>query len=152
MDADERRRSILELFTLPPIPEQGRDRLVGVAMALFYFHGITPIGLDRILAEAGVSKTTFYKHFETKDDLLIAVQRTAGDRRSVYGAPHAAMPPSTWTRRTSAPTGIDTDCGIDRFESQSSRRPPLRTIALRPLAARSGSTRANGTPFTSTSP
>jgi len=75
MDPDERRRNILELFTLPPIPEQGRDRLVGVAMALFYFHGITPIGLDRILAEAGVSKTTFYKHFESKDDLVVAAIR-----------------------------------------------------------------------------
>jgi len=75
MDSDERRRRILDLFTLPPIPEQGRDRLVGVAMALFYFHGITPIGLDRILAEAGVSKTTFYKHFESKDDLVVATIR-----------------------------------------------------------------------------
>jgi AcrR family transcriptional regulator len=44
-------------------------------MTLFYFHGITPIGLDRILAEAGVSKTTFYKHFESKDDLVVATIR-----------------------------------------------------------------------------
>tara|TARA_R110002096_G_scaffold79532_10_gene186818 strand:- start:18914 stop:19540 length:627 start_codon:yes stop_codon:yes gene_type:complete len=65
-------RTVLELFTLPPIPKQGRGRLVGVAMALFYYHGITPIGLDRILAEADVSKTTFYKHFESKDELVVA--------------------------------------------------------------------------------
>ncbi len=72
MNPEDRERTVLELFTLPTIPEQGRDRLVGVAMALFYFHGISPIGLDRILAEAGVSKTTFYKHFETKDELVVA--------------------------------------------------------------------------------
>ena len=57
---------------MPVIPAQGRDRLVGIAMSLFYFHGISPIGLDRILAEAGVSKTTFYKHFESKDELVVA--------------------------------------------------------------------------------
>ncbi len=72
MSPTERERAILELFTLPPIAAQGRDRLVGVAMGLFYFHGISPIGLDRILAEAGVSKTTFYKHFESKDELVVA--------------------------------------------------------------------------------
>ena len=72
MNSHERQRTVLDLFILPSIPEQGRDRLVGVAMALFYFHGISPIGLDRILAEAGVSKTTFYKHFESKDELVVA--------------------------------------------------------------------------------
>ena len=72
MNSHERHRTVLDLFNLPSIPEQGRDRLVGVAMALFYFHGISPIGLDRILAEAGVSKTTFYKHFESKDELVVA--------------------------------------------------------------------------------
>jgi AcrR family transcriptional regulator len=72
MESKEHRASILELFTLPDIPKQGRERLVGVAMALFYFHGISPIGLDRILSEAGVSKTTFYKHFESKDELVVA--------------------------------------------------------------------------------
>ena len=72
MNPENRERTVLELFTLPTIPEQGRDRLVGVAMALFYYHGISPIGLDRILAETGVSKTTFYKHFESKDELVVA--------------------------------------------------------------------------------
>jgi AcrR family transcriptional regulator len=72
MNPKDRERAVLELFTLPAIPEQGRGRLVGVAMALFYYHGISPVGLDRILAETGVSKTTFYKHFESKDELVVA--------------------------------------------------------------------------------
>jgi AcrR family transcriptional regulator len=72
MTLEERSRAVLELFTLPTPPKQGRDRLIGVAMTLFYFHGINPIGLDRILAETGVSKTTFYKHFESKDELVVA--------------------------------------------------------------------------------
>lgn len=88
MAPDQDSRAILELFTLPAIPAQGRGRLVGVAMALFYFHGITPIGLDRILAETGVSKTTFYKHFESKDELVVATidMRDAWQMKAWAGA------------------------------------------------------------------
>jgi AcrR family transcriptional regulator len=39
---------------------------------LFYSHGFQAVGVDQILATAGVGKTTFYKHFESKDDLLVA--------------------------------------------------------------------------------
>lgn len=43
------------------------------AAALFYTHGFHEVGLDRIIEEVGVTKTTFYNHFESKDDLIIAV-------------------------------------------------------------------------------
>lgn len=49
-----------------------RDRLVGTATALFYGHGIHAVGIDRIIAEAGVAKATFYHHFPTKDALVAA--------------------------------------------------------------------------------
>lgn len=68
----EIRSQVCELLRLPEIPAQGRERLVGVAMHLFYRHGIHAVGLDWILAEAGVSKTTFYKHFKSKDELVVA--------------------------------------------------------------------------------
>lgn len=41
-------------------------------MHLFYAHGINAIGLDRLLDEAGISKTAFYKHFDSKEDLVVA--------------------------------------------------------------------------------
>lgn len=63
---------VCQLFALPEPPARGRGRLVGVAMRLFYAHGINAIGLDRLLEEAGVSKTAFYKHFESKEDLVVA--------------------------------------------------------------------------------
>lgn len=50
-----------------------RDRLIETAMTLFYQQGFHAIGLDRILDEVGVTKTTFYNHFESKDDLILAV-------------------------------------------------------------------------------
>jgi AcrR family transcriptional regulator len=40
---------------------------------LFYAHGFHAVGLDRILEEVGVTKTTFYNHFESKDALIVAI-------------------------------------------------------------------------------
>lgn len=65
-------RSIPELLGLSPPAKNGRERLVAVAIELFYRHGFNAVGVDRILAVAGVTKTTFYKHFEGKDDLMVA--------------------------------------------------------------------------------
>jgi len=50
-----------------------RERLVKSAHDLFYRHGFHTTGLDQILDEVGVTKTTFYNHFESKDDLVLAV-------------------------------------------------------------------------------
>ncbi len=49
-----------------------KDHLVKVARDLFYQHGFHAVGIDRILAEANVSKTTLYKHFKSKDFLVVA--------------------------------------------------------------------------------
>jgi len=50
-----------------------RQRLVETAERLFYAHGIHSVGIDRIIAEAGVAKMTLYNHFSSKDDLILAV-------------------------------------------------------------------------------
>lgn len=50
-----------------------RQRLIEVAGSLFYQHGFQAVGLDRVLDEVGISKTALYKHFDSKDDLIIAV-------------------------------------------------------------------------------
>jgi AcrR family transcriptional regulator len=49
-----------------------RERILATAFALFYAHGIRGVGIDRIIAESGVAKATFYKHFPAKDDLVLA--------------------------------------------------------------------------------
>ena len=72
MTCDERFEAINRKLAFPPVAKQGRDRLIGVSINLFYRFGINAVGLDRVLQEAGVSKTTFYKHFECKDDLVVA--------------------------------------------------------------------------------
>ena len=67
-----RRKSVTELLGVPDAPRTGRERLVATAIELFYRHGFGAVGIDRVIAEAGVTKTTFYKHFEGKDDLMVA--------------------------------------------------------------------------------
>ncbi len=69
-------KSVAELFGLPDPPKTGRERLIATAVDLFYRNGFGAVGIDQIIDSAGVTKTTFYKHFESKDDLMVAaVQR-----------------------------------------------------------------------------
>ncbi|MBI1247234.1 TetR family transcriptional regulator [bacterium] len=49
-----------------------RDRLVEAASSRFYRDGFRNVGIDQILSDVGISKTAFYKHFQSKDDLLLA--------------------------------------------------------------------------------
>ncbi|MGL4238818.1 TetR/AcrR family transcriptional regulator, partial [Tabrizicola sp.] len=50
-----------------------RDRILKVAWKLFYEHSFRAIGIDRIIAEAGVAKQSFYNHFRSKDELIVAL-------------------------------------------------------------------------------
>jgi len=49
-----------------------RDRIVDTAYDLFSRHGIRAVGVDRIVAESGVAKMSLYRHFDSKDDLVLA--------------------------------------------------------------------------------
>ena len=55
-----------------PAASPARRRLLDTATRLFYEGGIHAVGIDRIIAEAGVAKATFYNHFPSKDDLVVA--------------------------------------------------------------------------------
>jgi AcrR family transcriptional regulator len=68
-------KSAAELFGVREPPKNAKDRLLDTAIDLFYANGVNAIGLDAILDETGVTKTTFYKHFESKEDLVIAALR-----------------------------------------------------------------------------
>ena len=56
-------------------PSEARQRLLETADRLFYRHGVRAVGIDTVIAEAGVAKMTLYNHFPTKDDLIVAVLR-----------------------------------------------------------------------------
>ncbi|MFI9507719.1 TetR/AcrR family transcriptional regulator [Nocardia sp. NPDC052566] len=52
---------------------QAKQRLLTTAEELFYAEGIRAVGLDRLLQESGVGRASFYRHFASKDDLVVAV-------------------------------------------------------------------------------
>ncbi|MES0827753.1 TetR/AcrR family transcriptional regulator [Ruegeria sp. SCP11] len=49
-----------------------RDELVRKALQVFYRDGFHATGMDKLVVETGVSKTSMYKHFRTKEDLILA--------------------------------------------------------------------------------
>lgn len=56
-----------------PETSEARQRILETADRLFYQDGVRAVGIDRIIAEAGVAKMSLYKHFASKDDLILAV-------------------------------------------------------------------------------
>jgi AcrR family transcriptional regulator len=49
-----------------------RDRILRTASELFYKRGVRAVGVDLVVEEAGVAKTSLYRHFRTKDALIAA--------------------------------------------------------------------------------
>ncbi|MBI2384664.1 MAG: TetR/AcrR family transcriptional regulator [Elusimicrobia bacterium] len=49
-----------------------RERILAAATRLFYAHGVNSVGVDRIVAEAEVTKTSLYRHFPSKEILVVA--------------------------------------------------------------------------------
>lgn len=52
-----------------------RDRILNAADRLFYREGYRAVGVDTIIAESGVAKTTLYRRFPSKDHLIGAFLR-----------------------------------------------------------------------------
>ena len=53
-------------------PPDTRERILRTASELFYREGTRAVGVDLIVERAGVAKTSLYRHFGTKDDLIEA--------------------------------------------------------------------------------
>jgi AcrR family transcriptional regulator len=68
--------------SVPPAPRSGgaKVRILDTATRLFYEEGIRGVGVDRLISEASVTKATFYKHYGSKDNLILAYIRTQHDR------------------------------------------------------------------------
>jgi AcrR family transcriptional regulator len=55
-----------------PTDAPPRERILRTAHDLFYRDGIRATGIDRLIAESGVAKLTFYRQFASKDELVLA--------------------------------------------------------------------------------
>ena len=57
-----------------------RERVLEAATRLILRHGFRAVGVDTIIAEAGVAKMTLYAHFPSKDDLIVAYLERANEQ------------------------------------------------------------------------
>ena len=89
-------RSAAELLGVREPAKNARDRLLDTAIDLFYANGFHAIGLDQIIDETGVTKTTFYKHFESKEDLILAALKKRDELEA-----------AAWTRAVKKIAGED---------------------------------------------
>jgi AcrR family transcriptional regulator len=51
---------------------EARERLLAAASDLFYAEGINSVGVDRIVSASNVTLATFYRHFPSKQDLVVS--------------------------------------------------------------------------------
>ena len=56
-------------------PAAAKLRILATADRLFYDEGIRSVGIDRLISESGVTKATFYKHYGSKDRLIVEYVR-----------------------------------------------------------------------------
>src|SRR4029450_3801908 len=58
--------------TRPESGQGARERILDTAYELFSHRGIHDVGVDELVARAGVAKATLYNHFNSKDELVLA--------------------------------------------------------------------------------
>jgi AcrR family transcriptional regulator len=73
-----------------------RKRILDTAADLFYRHGFHAVGVDLVIERAGVAKTTLYRHFPSKDDLIVAYLEDANAKFWAWfdGAADGPAPPA----------------------------------------------------------
>ena len=77
-----------------------RDELVRKALPIFYRDGFHATGMDALAAETGISKTTMFKHFRSKEELILAVLRLRDEnfRNWLFRRMEEAGPPRAQLR------------------------------------------------------
>jgi AcrR family transcriptional regulator len=61
-------------------PPDARERILATAYELFSRHGIRAVGVDTIVQQSGVAKMTLYRHFSSKDELVLEFLRRREQR------------------------------------------------------------------------
>lgn len=73
--------------------ESVRDRILNTARELFYREGVRAVGVDTVVAQSGVAKTSLYRWFPSKDALIAAViEAEAKDRWAGWDSTAARSP------------------------------------------------------------
>ncbi|MFE6102128.1 TetR/AcrR family transcriptional regulator [Streptomyces laurentii] len=101
-------------------PSEARSRLLKTATQVFYAEGIHSVGVDRIVAEAHVTRATFYRHFPSKESLVVAYLNEAD--LAMRGQAEAAV--------TSGLPAADAIRAISTSITQGIRSPGFRGCAF----------------------
>jgi len=67
--------TITESAPTAPHAPWAKNRILETANELFYGDGIRTVGVDRLISESSVTKATFYKHYGSKDRLIVQYVR-----------------------------------------------------------------------------
>ena len=108
-----------------------RQRILDTAYELFSHRGIRAVGVEEVISRADIAKATLYRHFRSKDDLVLAFleQREdlwtrqlveAGARERGARPPRSVCSPSS----TSSTTGSNRTTSKAAPSSTSFSRPP----------------------------
>lgn len=97
-----------------------RQRVLDAAAELFYLHGIKAVGVQRVVDEAHVTLATFYRHFPSKEALVVAcLQRADEAIRREYAA-----------RREETPDAAARLARLTALYGEEVRRPGFRGCAF----------------------
>jgi AcrR family transcriptional regulator len=99
---------------------EARARLLTTATRIFYAEGIHSVGVDRITAEAQVTRATLYRHFSGKEELVLAYLDQAD--RAIRGQVAAAQ--------AAGRTPVDTVRAVARSIAEGIRSPGFRGCAF----------------------
>lgn len=102
-----------------------RARLLDAATRVFYLEGIHSVGVDRVIAEAQVTRATLYRHFAGKDDLVLAYLDRAD--RGIRAGVKAA--------RAGKGSAADEVRAVGRFITEGIQSPGFRGCAFLNAAA-----------------
>jgi len=110
----------------PRETSEARRRILETADRLFYQEGLRAVGIDRIIAEADVAKMSLYKHFPSKDDLILEVLKYREE--SVLEFFRSAM--ERHGKKTKNPLRAFFAALKDFFESPGFRGCPFQNAAI----------------------
>jgi AcrR family transcriptional regulator len=77
-------------LTRPPKPSAARERLLATASELFYAEGINNVGVNRIVSASKVTLATFYRHFPSKQELVVSYLQRIHEHLVERANAHAA--------------------------------------------------------------
>lgn len=96
--------------------ESVRDRILNTARDLFYREGARAVGVDTVVAQSGVAKTSLYRWFPSKDALIASVlEQEAKDRWAGWDATAQRAESDPRAQLRAQMTGIAKFCSSSRF-------------------------------------